>query len=154
MTPALPLINMETAYTGSVTGNALTGGTLMFNYGPWQITGNTDNGAVAGTYAGAAFTFYTGHSRNLSTNTVSQLSPYGKSIRLLDVGNGETWSSDDVVSDNTVVDSSGMGTRAGDWGWDQNSGIYDTPNQGEFILFEANDISYEGSLYTFSGERT
>src|SRR5208283_2946674 len=86
-TSALPLINMETAHTGSVTGNTLTGGTLMFSYGPWQITGNTYDGAVAGTFVQAAFTFYTGHSRNLSGNTVSQLSPYGKTVRLLDVGN-------------------------------------------------------------------
>ena len=151
-TPALPLINMETAYTGSVTGNTLTGGTLMFSYGQWQITGNTYDGAVAGTFVEAAFSFFTGHSRNLSDNTVNQLSPYGRTIRLLDVGNNESWGSDDVVSNNTVVDSEGMGTRAGDWGWDQNVGIYDTPNQGEFILFESFDIAYEGSLYTLSGD--
>ena len=151
-TPALPLINMETAYTGSVTGNTLAGGTLMFSYGPWQITGNTYNGAVAGTFVEAAFTFFTGHSRDFSDNTVSQLSPYGKTVRLLNVGNGESWGSDDVVSDNTVVDSAGMATRAGDWGWDQNVGIYDTPNQGEFILFSSYDIAYEGSLYTLSGD--
>ena len=153
-TSALPLINMETAHTGSVTGNTLTGGTLMFSYGPWQITGNTYNGAVAGTFVEAAFSFFTGHSRDLSDNTVSQLSPYGKTVRLLNVGNGESWGSDDVVSDNTVVDSAGMATRTGDWGWDQNVGIYDTPNQGEFILFSSYDIAYEGSLYTLSGGRT
>ena len=85
----------------------------MFSYGQWQITGNTYNGAVAGTFVEAAFAFFTGHSRNLSDNTVSQLSPYGKTIRLLDVGNGESWGSDDVVSDNTVVETAGMGTRAG-----------------------------------------
>ena len=111
MTPALPLINMETAYTGSVTDNTLTGGTLMFSYGEWQITGNTDNGAVAGTYVEAAFTFFTGNDRNLSNNTVQQLSPYGKTVRLLAVGNNkETWASNDVIADNTVVDSEGMGT--------------------------------------------
>src|SRR5271165_1407416 len=119
-TSALPLINMGTAHTGSVTGNTLTGGSLMFSYGPWQITGNTYNGAVAGTFVQAAFTFFTGHSRNLSGNT--------------------------------VVNSAGMATRAGDWGWDQNVGIYDTPNRGEFILFESFDIAYEGSLYTLSGD--
>src|SRR5271166_278385 len=151
-TSALPLINMGTAHTGSVTGNTLTGGSLMFSYGPWQITGNTYNGAVAGTFVQAAFTFFTGHSRNLSGNTVSQLSPYGKTVRLLDVGNSENWASNDVVSDNTVVNSAGMATRAGDWGWDQNVGIYDTPNRGEFILFESFDIAYEGSLYTLSGD--
>ena len=85
-------------------------------------------------------------------NTVSQLSPYGKTFRLLNVGNGESWGSNDVVSDNTVVNSAGMATRAGDWGWDQNVGIYDTPNRGEFILFESFDIAYEGSLYTLSGD--
>jgi len=151
-TSALPLINMETAHTGSVTGNTLTGGTLLFSYGPWQITGNTYNGAVAGTFVQAAFTFFTGHGRNLSGNTVSQLSPYGKTVRLLDVGNSETWASNDVVSDNTVVDSEGMATRPGDWGWDQNVGIYDGTNQGEFILFESYDLAYEGSLYTLSGD--
>ncbi len=135
-TPALPLINMGTAYTGSVTGNTLTGGTLMFSYGPWQITGNTYDGAVAGTYVDAAFSFFTGHNRNLSGNTVEQLSPYGKTVRLLSIGNGESWGSNDVISDNTVVDSEGMGTRPGDWGWDQNVGIYDGTNQAEFILFE------------------
>ncbi len=124
----------------------------MFNNGQWQITGNTDNGAVAGTFVEAAFSFSTGHNRNLSNNTVSQLSPYGKTVRLLSVGNGESWGSNDVVSDNTVLNSAGMATRAGDWGWDQNIGIYDTPNQGEFILFESFDISYEGSLYTLSGD--
>jgi hypothetical protein len=147
-TSALPLINMETARTGSVTGNTLTGGTLMFSYGQWQITGNTYDG----TFVQAAFTFFTGHDRNLSGNTVSQLSPYGKTYRLLDMGNSETWASNDVVSDNTVVDSAGMGARTGDWGWDQNVGIYDTPNRGEFILLESDDIAYEGSLYTVSGD--
>ncbi|HKM52067.1 MAG TPA: hypothetical protein VJY33_01585, partial [Isosphaeraceae bacterium] len=149
-TPALPLINMGTAYTGSVTGNTLTGGTLMFRFGQWQITGNTYDGAVAGTFVGAAFTFFTGHNRTLSGNTVSQVSPYGKTVRLLDVGNSQTWASNDVVADNTVVDSVGMGTRTGDWGWDQNVGIYDGTNQGEFILFESYDLAYEGSLYTLS----
>jgi len=151
-TSALPLMNMETAHTGSVTGNTLAGGALMFSYGQWQITGNTYNGAVAGTFVEAAFTFFTGHSRNLSDNTVSQLSPYGKTYRLLDVGNSESWASNDVVSDNTVVDSEGMAARTGDWGWDQNVGIYDTPNRGEFILLESDDIAYEGSLYTVSGD--
>ena len=46
---------------GSVTGRIDRG--PSFHYGPWQITGNTYNGAVAGTFVGAAFTFYTGHSR-------------------------------------------------------------------------------------------
>ncbi len=149
-TPALPLINMGTAYTGSVTDNTLTGGTLMFSYGPWQITDNTCDGAVAGTYNTAVFTFFTGHDRNLSGNTINQVSPYGKTLRLLDVGNNEAWASDDTVSDNTVVDSEGVGVRAGDWGWDQNVGIYDGTNQAEFILFESFDIAYEGSLYALS----
>ncbi len=149
--PGLSLINMETAFTGSVTGNTLTGGTLMFSYGQWQITENTDNGAVDGTFVEAAFVFFTGHDRNLSDNTVRQLSPYGKTVRMLGLGNNQTWAADDVISGNTVVDSEGMGTRAGDWGWDQNVGIYDTPNQGEFILFESNDIAFEGSAFDLAG---
>ena len=127
------------------TGGALCSTTALANH---RQHGQRDR---AGTFVEAAFSYSTGHDRNLSNNTVSQRSPYGKTVRLLSVGNGESWGSNDVVSGNTVVNSPGMAARAGDWGWDQNSGIYDTPNQGEFILFESFDISYEGSLYALSG---
>jgi len=152
-TQALPLINMGSAYTGSVTGNTLTGGTLDFFNGPWQITNNTYDGAVAGTYVEAAFSFYTGHSRTLSGNTVQQLSPYGKTLRLLDMGNNQTWASDDVISGNTVVDSEGIATRAGDFAWDPNESYYaDGTNAGEFMLFESYYISYEGTVFTLSSD--
>src|SRR5208283_3195758 len=152
-TQALPLINMGSAYTGTVTGNTLTGGTLAFSNGPWQITNNTYDGAVAGTYVGAAFSFYTGHNRTLSGNTVQQLSPYGKTERLLDVGNNQTWASNDVISSNTVVDSGGIGDQTGDFGWDQNENYYAPgTNSGEFMLFESYYISYEGTVFTLSSD--
>jgi hypothetical protein len=156
-TRALPLLNMLNAYTGFITGNTLTGGTMFFKYGSWQITGNTYNGAVAETYVDAAFTLYTGHGRNLSGNTVNQVSAYGKTVRLLDAGNNETWASNDVISGNTVIDSPGIGvysssTWGGEWGWDQNSQGYGTTNQPEFILFESYYFAYEGAFYSVSSD--
>jgi len=152
-TSALPLINMGIAYTGSVTNNTLTGGTLMFSYGPWQITNNTYDGAVAGTYVEAAFSFYTGHNRTLSGNTVQQLSPYGKTLRLFDMGNNQTWASNDVISGNTVVDSGGIADQAGDFGWDPNNNYYaNGTNSGEFMLFESYYMAYEGTIFTLSSD--
>ena len=79
---------------------------------------------------------------------MSQL-PLWKDLPPAEPWDNETWGSNDVSRSNTVVDSAGMAERTRRLGLGPElCGIYDNPNQGEFILFESFRIAYEGSLYT------
>ena len=112
-TAALPLLNMGPALTGSVTGNTLTGGALMFNNGAWEITANTDNGARCGHVRRGGVLVLHGPRPQPLEQHLSQLSPYGKTFRMLSVGNGESWGSNDVISGNTVQNGAGNGRPRG-----------------------------------------
>ncbi|MGC8641638.1 MAG: hypothetical protein ACP5XB_17365 [Isosphaeraceae bacterium] len=161
VTPALPLLNMLGAGAGEVVNSTITGGNMFFQGGPWTITSNTCYGAMAGTYADGTFELRSGHERNISDNNVSQKDPYGKTVRLLGVGNSETWTSNDVLAGNTVTagpasgtvtSSPGVGVYPWEWGWDTNSEAYGDTNQPEFIIFEGYDIAYEGCSYSVSSD--
>jgi hypothetical protein len=152
-TPALPSLSMGPALMGQITHNTLTGGGVILGNGPWTVTNNTIQGTVPGTFSQQALDLLSGHDRAISGNTISQASPYGKTARLLEMGNGETWASNDTISGNTVVNGAGMARRSADLMWDPGSSSYgNNPNFGEFILTESYFMAFEGSFYSLSSD--
>ena len=74
--PATLLVLNQAAFgwtqsSGSITGSTFTGGPVTVAGGPWTITGNQDNGALANTFSTAAFSVGSPHDLTFENNTVA-----------------------------------------------------------------------------------
>jgi hypothetical protein len=68
---------------GTISGSTFQGGTVELHGGPWTVTNNFIDGAVADTYSAGAFAVHQAHDLLLQGNQVTQLSTAGYLFRLL-----------------------------------------------------------------------
>jgi hypothetical protein len=134
--PAPDLIRVVSAQSGTITNNALKGGTTEFFGGPWQVVGNTYDGTVPGTFTSAVFAGHYTHDVLVANNQAEPVGPSGKTYRFLVLTQSGI---DDVVKYNQVV---GIGPMDSD--------TEPNPNATEVVLTESYDILYEGAPLVIS----
>lgn len=86
--------------SGSITNSTFTGGPVSLGAGPWQITGNHVNGALAYTYSADAFDIASSHDLTVENNTIVQVAANATEFRFLSL---RINSFNDVVSGNSFT---------------------------------------------------
>ena len=109
------LTGLQDVVDGVVSNNTLTGGSVVFSRGPWQITSNTVNGAQPDTVSQAAFDNVTeSYDLLLQNNIVQQVAPNGRVYRFFAQTSGGEYTYNDVINGNSV--SGNVGILPGDEG--------------------------------------
>ena len=145
--PEIPLIEAGDD-DGSIAGSTFRGGSIQLAGGPWTVTGNTDLGALAGSYSPSAFSLVTPHDVTLTSNHVFQAAAGGTTFRLVNLA--------ESGYDDTIVGNTFIGGQVGDEvtyvKTSATSGDYEGINDSEVILAEPKDFLFEGSPAAVSAD--
>jgi hypothetical protein len=125
------LIRVVSASSGRIEGNTLKGGSVMFEGGPWTITGNTFKGTMPDTSSHEVFGGRYTHDLALVGNKASDEGPSGKTWRFLVLTQR---GANDLIKDNVV--GGGIGPREDD--------PHQHQNEPEVMLTEAYRLHFEG----------
>ena len=133
---AFALMNFDPGDSGEITDDVLKGGWIQLGVGPWLVTGNDYQGAVAGTITPTFLNVHTSHDLTITDNHVHQVDPGGITLRFLVYGGGDSGQGiGNLIADNTI--DGGVGTPAA--GAPPGYG-----NNPEIILAESYQPRFEG----------
>ena len=157
-------LNLTTLYSvvdGRIDNNILSGGTVAFNGGPWNIDNNDDQGAVPGMVTETAFSVYfNANDTTISSNHVHQVNSgndVGRLYKFFGISGQNTNRSFNTTLEGNRIDGNvgllaqDLQTRAADSQGDLVAAS-SRANFSEITLFEEYDSGFEGKpLYVSDG---
>jgi len=132
-------MNFDPGDSGVIADGVFKGGWIQLGVGPWLVTGNDYQGAVAGTITPTFLNVHASHDLTITGNHARQVDPGGVAQRFLVFGWGDSGQGiGNLIEDNTI--DGGLGTPA--------AGVAGAPpgfeNNPEIILTESYQPRFEG----------
>ncbi len=149
-------LDLENVVSGTLSGDTVTGGRIIFSGGPWTVTSNKVRGAVSGTLNEDAFEV-AGRVNDLvlQSNNVSQADPNGRMFRFFAIDGKAAVSYNAVIDTNTIQGNVGI-LPYDDAPTDQGvfQPFFPSPNFPELTLTESYGTLFEGKPLAVSGSPT